>query len=253
MSSPVESKADTIAHLRRRMAEIPARTGGPTRPSSAAFAPTRIDADAKHAAPSALRVLPAPDPIARLLPHRGLVRGSTVHISGATALRVGLVASVTGAGNWVAVIGSPNFGLLAATEMGADLARCALVPDPGPDPIAVAAVLLDGIDLVVLSLGGANVPPSRARAVTARVRSSGAVLVVTDGSWPTVDLHLNAQVAGYRGIDTARGRVTGFDVAVHARMPGRQPHRGVVTLTGHSGGVTWGSDPAVPTGLKVAQ
>ncbi|WP_132471965.1 hypothetical protein [Rhodococcus sp. SMB37] len=127
------------------------------------------------------------------------------------------------------------------------------MPDPGPDPVAVAAVLLDGIDLVVLSLGGANVPPSRARAVTARVRSSGAVLIVTDGSWPTVDLHLNAQVAGYRGIDTDRGRVAGFDVAVHARMPGRQPHRGVVTLTGHSGGVTWGSGPAAQPGLKVAQ
>ena len=52
--------------------------------------------------------------------------------------------------------------------MGADLSRLAVIPDPGADPVEVAAVLMDGMDLVVLGLGGRSVPPTRARAVTAR-------------------------------------------------------------------------------------
>ncbi|WQB72188.1 hypothetical protein SCD75_02690 [Prescottella equi] len=73
----------------------------------------------------------------------------------------------------------------------------------------MAAVVVDGIDLVLLSLGGTDVPPSRARSVDARVRRNGAVLIVTDGRWPSVDLRLDARVLGYRGLDAGRGRITG--------------------------------------------
>ncbi|MFE5700772.1 hypothetical protein [Rhodococcus koreensis] len=52
----------------------------------------------------------------------------------------------------------------------------------------VAAILLDGIDRVILGLSGAAVPPSRAWAVVARARSKGAVLPVTEGHWGGVDL-----------------------------------------------------------------
>lgn len=45
-------------------------------------------------------------------------------------------------------------------------------------------MLADGVDLVVLSLGGVDVPPSRARAVAARARKNGTILAVTDGRWP---------------------------------------------------------------------
>ena len=52
---------------------------------------------------------------------------------------------------------------------------------PGAAAIDVVAILLDGMDLVVLGLAGAVVPPTRARAVVARARSKGACLVVTEG------------------------------------------------------------------------
>lgn len=250
----MESKVDTIAHLRNRIAAIPGR------PNDSHLRPSSI-ARGRHAAtgrPPALGaargVLAVPEPLAPLLPHGGLLRGSTVHVAGAMALRLGLLASVTGSGCWVGVIGSPNLGLLASVEMGAELARCALVPDPGVDPLAVAAVLLDGLDLVVLSLGGVNIPPSRARAVAARARSNGAVLVVADGSWPAVDLSLDARVAGYRGIGGgSSGRLTGLDLTVEARARGRLPQRGNVRLDGHSDGVGWLVRPADPENLRVAQ
>ena len=79
-----------------------------------------------------------------------------------------MVAAVTAAGGHAAIVGQPDMGLLAAVEMGADLSRLAVIPDPGADPVEVAAVLMDGMDLVVLGLGARSVPPTRARAVTAR-------------------------------------------------------------------------------------
>lgn len=174
MTRALESKAEKIAHLRQRIAQIPARSVTAPDPSPVIATPRRThpeESPAALASAPALGTLPTPAPIADLLPHHGLVRGSTVQVSGAAALRVGLVASVTGAGGWAAIVGRPKFGLLAAAEMGADLARCAIIPDAGDDPAAVAAVLVDGVDVVLLSLGGADVPPSRARAVTARARS----------------------------------------------------------------------------------
>lgn len=257
MARPVESKADTIEQLRRRMAEIPARSVGPSRPSLAALSHDQHTADPQQVstapAPASLRTRAVPGPIAELLPHRGLARGSTVHVSGASALQAGLIASVTGSGGWAAIIGSPRLGLLAAAEMGADLRRCALVSEPGPDAVAVAAVLVDGIDLVLLSLGGADVPPSRARSVDARVRRNGAVLIVTDGRWPSVDVQLDARVAGYRGLGVGRGRITGINLAVEARVRGQQPRRATIAVAGRSGEVEWVTSHAGPVALRAAQ
>jgi hypothetical protein len=58
-------------------------------------------------------------------------------------------------------------------------------------------VLLDGMDLVVLGLGGRSVPLSRARAVTARARNKGCTLLVTGGDWQGARMRLEARVSGY--------------------------------------------------------
>ena len=89
----------------------------------------------------------------------GLPKGTVAVLSSARSLPVGMVAAVTGAGGHAAVVGLPEFGLLAAAEMGADLSRLAVIPDPGTDPVEVAAVLMDGMDLVVLGLAGVRCQP----------------------------------------------------------------------------------------------
>ncbi|MGW4339554.1 hypothetical protein ACWEK5_43245 [Rhodococcus koreensis] len=241
------SKAEKLDQLRRKMAAIPARSDS-TDPAMPAVMlrsvdePTPIVATAQ----TALRTLPVPAPIADLLPRGGLARGTVASVAGATSVLVGLLASVTASGSHAAVIGMPDLSLLAAIEQGADLSKIALVPTPKGTAVEVAAILLDGIDLVILGLSGAAVPPSRARAVVARARSKGAVLLVVDGSWDGVDLRIESQVAGYTGLDDRRGRVTGVQLDVAAAGKGFQRRTRRMELRSDSGSVAWRTVPTVP-------
>ncbi len=126
-----------------------------------------------------------------------LPRGTVAVLSGARSLVLRMVAAVTADGGNAVIVGQPDIGLLAAVEMGADLSRIAVVPDPGTDPVEVAAVLIDGMDLVVLGLGGRRVTRARARAVVARARQKGCTVLVTDGDWEGASTRLDARVCGY--------------------------------------------------------
>ncbi|VBA47976.1 hypothetical protein [Mycobacterium attenuatum] len=134
-----------------------------------------------------------------------LPRGTVAVLSGARSLLLSMVAAVTAAGGNAAIVGQPDIGLLAAVEMGADLSRLAVIPDPGTDPVEVVAVLIDGMDLVVLGLGGRRVTRTRARAVVARARNKGCTLLVTDGDWEGVSTRLEARVCGYEITACSRG------------------------------------------------
>jgi hypothetical protein len=180
-----DNRAEQLESLRRRMAEMSGR------------------APAEDLLPDSESVVALPRWLAESLPVP-LPRGSVAVLSGARSLLLSMVAAATAAGGNVAIVGQPDIGLLAAAEMGADLSRLAVIPDPGTDPVEVAAVLIDGMDLVVLGLGGRQVPHTRARAVVARARNKGCTLLVTDGDWQGAPTRLEARVCGYE--ITANGR-----------------------------------------------
>jgi hypothetical protein len=184
-----DHRVEQLESLRRRMAEM-----------SGAVA-----ARADDLLPESESRLALPQWLAEALPV-ALPRGTVAVLSGARSLLLCMVAAVTAAGGNVAIVGQPDIGLLAAVEMGADLSRLAVIPDPGTDPVEVAAVLIDGMDLVVLGLGGRRVPQTRARAVVARARNKGCTLLVTDGDWQGAPTRLEARVCGYE--ITAGGRGT---------------------------------------------
>ncbi|MFD4181298.1 hypothetical protein [Rhodococcus sp. NPDC058514] len=235
------SRQDRLEQLRRRMAAVPAR--GESVAARPVVSQPAESSGLPRPAGSSPDVLPVPPALASLLPRGGLARGSVVSVAGAGSLLLGLLASVTEAGGHAAVIGLPRLGLLAATEMGAELGRLALIPDPGPDPVEVAAVLLDGLDLVVLGLGGLAVPPSRARAVVARARSKGSTLVVTGGHWDGAEIRLEATVCGYdgmgQGAELGRGRLRALRLAVSARGRAFQPRTTRLDLRPVRGRVEW--------------
>lgn len=206
------TRAEQVEHLRRKIAAVSGKVGSAHRD-----APRAEGRDGVEKA-----LLESPDPRGGTLV-AGLPRGTVAVVSGARSLSLGLVASVTATGGHAVIVGQPDVGLLAAVEMGADLSRLAVVPDPGVDPVEVAAVLMDGMDLVVLGLGGRSVPPSRTRVMVARARQKGCTLVVTDGDWQGAATRLAATVCGYEvtgsgrdGLVPGRGRIGRVRVAMRS-------------------------------------
>jgi hypothetical protein len=211
-----ENRAEQLESLRQQMAGVSEKMSGK--------AVTRPD----DLLPESESQLAIPQWLADSLPVQ-LPRGTVAVLSGARSLLLGMVAAVTAAGGNVAIVGQPDIGLLAAAEMGADLSRLAVIPDPGTDPVEVAAVLIDGMDLVVLGLGGRRVPQTRARAVVARARLKGCTLLVTDGDWQGAPTRLAARVCGYEITADSRGtpvcgfgRISGVRLQVSGVCAGRR-------------------------------
>lgn len=165
-------------------------------------------------------VLPVAAPLAKALPRGGLARGSVVSVlgQGATSLLYTLLAAP--AGCWSALVGMPGLGLSAAAELGVDLNRVALIPDPGADALQVVSILIDGVDLVAVALPPAVRPaPARQRVIGGRLRQRGSVLLVL-GPWPGADLVLTARSIGWHGLGRGHGRLRDRELAV--RVGGRR-------------------------------
>ncbi|WP_409427056.1 hypothetical protein [Mycobacterium sp. SMC-11] len=219
-----ENRADQLERLRRQMAAVSGKVGAGRRGAGSSATTTLV-------APAADSVLPVPSLLAGVLP-AGLPRGTVAALSGARSLMLSMVAAVTAAGGNAAIVGQPDLGLLAAAEMGADLSRLAVIPDPGNDPVEVATVLMDGMDLVVLGLGGRSVPPARTRVVLARARHRGCALLVSGGAWQGTALQLDARVSGYETVGDKMpgcGAISGFGrigaVRLEVRAAGRAAGR----------------------------
>jgi hypothetical protein len=193
------TRAEQVEHLRRRIAAVSDKVGGGRRGAAPSAEPL----------PDSESLLPLPESLGDVLP-APLPRGTVAVLSGARSLSLSMVAAVTAEGGHAAIVGQPDVGLLAAVEMGADLSRIAVIPDPGADPVEVAAVLMDGMDMVVLSLGGRSVTATRARAVVARARQKGCTLLVTNGDWQGASARLDARVCGYEIVGHEEGSRPGF-------------------------------------------
>src|SRR4051812_48591441 len=114
---------------------------------------TLVERGSEMARPGTLdprHALPVPAELERLL-GGGLRRGSVVAAAGSGSLLLSLIGAVHGVGAWAAVMGNRHFGAAAAPEFAVDLGRVALIPDPGDDWAGIAAVLIAGVDLLVLN------------------------------------------------------------------------------------------------------
>lgn len=226
-----KERAEQLEQLRLRIAEVSGRmeTPGSRKASGDGLNPGQKPLlkvpDPPIGPPGdALPESSASQPLSQLLP-----KGTVAVLSGARSLALRMVAATTAEGGHAAIVGQPDVGLLAAVEMGADLSRVAVIPYPGTDPVEVAAVLLDGLDLVVLGLGGRSVPMSRARAVTARARQKECTLLVTGGDWHGASARLDARVCGYEMVGSGgpmvpgRGRIgrVRLDTRTRSRIPGQ--------------------------------
>ena len=157
---------------------------------------------------------PVPAPLAAVLPRSGLARGSVVSLQGQGASSL-LFALLSGPpAPWSALVGMPDIGMLAASEFGVDLDRVVLVPEPGPDVLQVLSILVDGVDMVAVTLPPRARPgPGRLRVITGRLRQRGAVLLSV-GPWPGADLVLTSRWQGWAGLGQGHGRLRERELVV---------------------------------------
>ncbi|AWB81320.1 hypothetical protein C3B44_02280 [Corynebacterium yudongzhengii] len=183
------TRLEQIDELRARMAAV---TGEPAKGAA-----TPVESPAEYA----LEVgLPAP------LPRRGITECSEC-----PALAVELIRQVTAAGGYVGVIGWADLSFAAVEHLD----QVITIPDPGSDPLGIASILVEGLDLVILhSAVEMNLSPVRVRPLAGRLRRGQAALVLVGWKAPSPALTIDAHVSAYRGIGRGTGRITGYDIDV---------------------------------------
>jgi hypothetical protein len=210
--------------------------GGTVRPGTDIGAGSGVLPDA-----GLLPVLPA---LRDLLPNGALQRGSVVSAGPWSLLCLALAAGSVTSGAWCAVVGIPEFGVMAAADAGLDLARLLLAPDPGSSWVQVVASLLDGCELVLVR------PPERPsaqvrRKLEAAVRRYGAVLLVA-GDWEGAQVRLRIAAQEWVGIGAGHGRLRErlAQVVADGRGGWSRSQARWLWLPGPDGAVTVAADPS---------
>ncbi|MFF8345769.1 hypothetical protein ACF049_05405 [Cellulosimicrobium funkei] len=158
-----------------------------------------------------------PRPLGAILDDGRLPRGAASVVTGSTSLLLALLATSQGSSDWLAVVGAPDLGMLAAADAGVALERVALVPRAGDDPAGVVAALLDGMTYVVAG-PDARLTASERRRLLARARERGSGLV-TVGEWEQAAVRLDVVAHRWSGTNAGDGylRRCELDVARTAR------------------------------------
>jgi hypothetical protein len=160
-------------------------------------------------------------PLSPLLVDGALRRGSSITVTagdsgGSISLAMALVSAASSTGSWGALVGTGEPGALAINQLGIDLNRWALIPDPGSNWAETVAKLLDDIDLVVLQ-PPLNVRPLLARRLVNRTRERRSILIVVRPHrehkqasqrswWPEpADAHLHIEETHWEGADRGTG------------------------------------------------
>ena len=183
-------------------------------------------------------------PLEPLFPDGGLRRGSTVAVDGSTSLAIALAAGASGAGSWCAAVGAPALGLVAAAELGVDLARFPLVAGaPAAEWPTVVAALLDAIDVVLARvihlLGGRVFPGRQSRARFAVRDSDGTIELSVHTAAGSADVRLRAEHVAWEGLGQGHGRLTAHlvDLVAGGRRAWARERRVRVWLPGFDGRV----------------
>lgn len=159
---------------------------------------------------SGQRILSVPEPLTPLFPWGGIQKGTSLSVggNGGWSLAMAMMADALGAEGWLAIVGVPDLGLVAASEFGVRLDRVLVVETP---PLhqwpTVVAALLEAVDVVAIAPSG-RVGPRDARRLTARAREQGSILLHLDhgSTWPTaVDVGLEVTVDRWHGLGRGHG------------------------------------------------
>lgn len=211
MTAVADAAASRVAHLRSRVEQVQGRRLGTA-------------------------VVPVHPALAPLLPGGGLRAGSAYTIGPSTSLLLALLARPSQDGSWCAAVGMPELGVEAASQLGVDLSRLVLIPDPGERWLAVTAAIADVLPVVATRPQG-RVGEGEASRLAARLRDRGTVLLV-QGVWPQAEAALSIAEPAWSGLGSGHGYLTERTLTVTVdsrRSP--VPRRARLVLPDLSGGV----------------
>lgn len=169
------------------------------------------------------------------------------------SLGMALLAAPSSEGSWTAVVGAADFGIEAAAELGVDLTRTVLVPDPGEHWVEATAALVDVVDVVLLR------PPAQVRdrvtertasRLSARLRKRSSALVVW-GSWPGAEARISVESSVWVGADGGHGRLRSRKVVLGVRH-GSAPVRRAELWFPSADGPVLRVEPSVETSARLA-
>ena len=193
--------------------------------SVAALDPGRSVVEQLRERVAAMEHKPAGQPVPTLPGLADLVplhAGSTYAVDSAS-LALGLAAGASQAGEWVGFAGCADFGAEAASELGIELSRTVLVPDPGEHWLEVTAALVDVLRVVVLRPPG-SVDERTAGILDSRLRTRSAVLVV-HGQWPRVTARISVEQSDWTGPTAGAGELQERRARVVVHRGARPPQR----------------------------
>ena len=200
--------------------------------SVAALDPGRSIVEQLRERVAAMEQKTAAEPVPTLPGIAGLVplhAGATYAVDSAS-LALALAAGASQAGEWVGFAGCTDFGAEAAAELGVELSRTVLVPDPGEHWLEVTAALVDVLRVVVLR-PPASVDERTAGLLDSRLRTRSAVLVV-HGDWPRVAARLSIEDSAWRGPTSGSGQLEERRARVVVRRGARPVQRADLTWPG---------------------
>jgi hypothetical protein len=147
----------------------------------------------------------------------GLRCGHVIAVGGSTSLMLALAAEASKAGSWVAAVGMPTVGVVAAARRGLELSRLALIPHPGAQAAQVTGQCVDGMDVVLLGAALALSDADRRR-LASRAKERGS-LVIASGQWPRAQTTLVVEQSSWAGLGAGDGRLRSREltVAVHEK------------------------------------
>jgi hypothetical protein len=174
----------------------------------------------------AAEVLPTLPGLADLVP----LRAGEAYAVDSASLALAMAAGASRAGEWVGFAGCPDFGVEAAAELGIELGRTVLVPDPGEHWLEVTAALVDVLRVVVLRPPAA-VDDRTAGVLDARLRTRSAALVV-HGDWPRAAARVSVEESVWTGPRSGAGQLEERRARVVVRRGARPPQRADLTWPG---------------------
>lgn len=207
------SRAERIAALKEHLVTMDPRAGTASGLKQADYSDPSLNPIATHPG------------LAQALRGGGLPRRAVVNMSTSSLLASVLIEHATQAGSLVAVVGWPELSFADIEH----LERIVAIPDPGQDPWQIAALLCEGIDLVIVNTP-IQMNLGSSRAFMAKVRKGKAGVLNASSHQIPATLALQPKINAFYGIGPGVGRIRGIDLAVQVNYGNAQERRTTVAI-----------------------